>query len=57
MDGFKEIAKIISGWTPYNDILQTNLALNSIFELNVDSLKMNILINGQLKFDKSKLKH
>ena len=55
-DGFKEIAELVN-WAPIKGILQTNLALNSIFELNVDSLKMNILINGQLKFDKSKLKH
>ena len=57
MDDFKEIAEIINGRTPYNGILQTILTVNSILELNVDSLKMNILINGPLQFDKSELKH
>ena len=55
-DGFKEIAELVN-WAPIKGILQTNLALNSILELNVDSLKMNILINGPTEFDKSKLKH
>ena len=57
MDGFKEIAEIINGQAPYNGILKTILTLNSILELNVDSLKMNILINGPIQFDKSELKH
>ena len=59
MDGFKEISEIISGASPasYNGILQTILTLNSTMELNVDSLKMNILINGPIQFDKSELKH
>ena len=55
MDGFEEIADI---WQyGYNGILQTILTLNSTIELNVDSLKMNILINGPIQFDKSELKH
>ena len=57
MDGFKEIAEIINGRASYNGILQTILTLNSTLELNVDSLKMNILINGPTQFDKSELKH
>ena len=55
-DGFKQIAELVN-WAPIKGILQTNLALNSILELNIDSLKMNILINGLTQFDRSKLKH
>ena len=56
---FKEVSDIVKqldGWNRY-EIPETTLTLNSTMALDVDSLKINVLINGPIQFDKSELKH
>ena len=51
----RDIVRLIDGW-PGSDIPETTLTLNSTMALDVDSLKINVLINGPIQFDKSELK-
>ena len=52
----RDIVKVIDGWNRGN-IPKTMLTLNSTMALDVDSLKINVLINGPIQFDKSELKN
>ena len=52
----KDIVRLIDGWSRH-EIPETTLTLNSTMALDVDSLKINVLINGPIQFDKSELKH
>ena len=51
----KDIVRLIDGRNRY-DIPKTILTLNSKMALDVDSLKINVTINGPIQFDKSELK-
>ena len=50
----KDIVRLIDGRNRY-DIPKTILTLNSTMVLDVDSLKINVLINGPIQFDKREL--
>ena len=52
---FEELSYIVTGRSRYN-IPKTMVTLNSTMALDVDSLKINVLINGPIHFDKSELK-
>ena len=52
MSIYKELYDIVTGRNRY-DIPKTMLTLNSTMALDVDSLKINVLINGPIQFDKS----
>ena len=52
----RDIVRLIDGYSS-REIPETTLTLNSTMALHIDSLEINVLINGPIQFDKSELKH
>ena len=52
---FEDLSNIVTGRNRFI-IPKTMVTLNSTMALDVDSLKINVLINGPIHFDKSELK-